>query len=158
MISEKDLCDPIVYINNIVKVAYSYLKSVQDAEDIAQEVYLSYYNKKPKFSCEEHMRAWLFRVTINKCKNYLKSSWRKKVILTQEETRFYQINEEEKTILNAVLSLDEKYRLPIHLFYYEGYSIKEIADILKINSNTIGSYLSRGRKVLKEMIGDIRYE
>lgn len=149
-----------MYSNTVVKTAFSYLRNTYDAEDITQEVFLTLMEKQPRFENGEHLKAWLIRVTINKCKNYLKSGWykSKNSLPEQEMYTLPKVPKEESEVLSAVLSLDTKYRIPIHLYYYEGYTIKEIGKILNIPKATIGTRLSRGRKLLKNMIGGIEYD
>lgn len=142
------------YSSTVVKTAFSYLKNTADAEDITQEVFLTLIEKQPKLESEEHLKAWLIRVAINKCKNYLKSSWYKSKNPLPEQGMSY-LPKEESEVLSAVFSLDSKYRIPIHLYYYEGYAIKEIANILNVPAATIGTRLSRARKLLKNKIGGI---
>lgn len=141
------------YSQTVAKTAFSYLKNTTDAEDITQEVFLTLMQKRPEFENQEHLKAWLIRVAINKCKNYLKSSWFRKRKPMPEEIPY--LPQEQNELLSTVLTLDVKYRLPIHLYYYEGYSIKEIAEILGKNASTIGTRLARGRKALKNMIGGV---
>lgn len=144
------------YSKTVVKTAFSYLKNTADAEDIMQEVFLSLMQKQSEFKSEEHLKAWLIRVTINKCKNHLKSSWFKSNNPIPEDIPY--LTQEQNELLTAVLSLNIKYRIPIHLFYYEGYSIKEIAEILDERVATIGTRLARGRKILKNKIGGLEDE
>ena len=144
------------YSNSIVRVAFAYVKNIADAEDIAQDTFLTYLDKKPIFESDEHEKAWLIRVTINKCKNFLKASWFKKRSQLTENLSY--LPKEESDILYSVLELDKKYRIPIHLYYYEGYSINEIAKILDTKPSTVGTWLDRGRKILKEKLGGLRYE
>ncbi|MGL4913264.1 MAG: RNA polymerase sigma factor [Romboutsia sp.] len=138
------------------KVAFSYLKNVSEAEDITQEVFLTLFESSKKFEDDEHLKAWLIRVTINKCKNHLKSSWFKNRNELPEDLAY--MPKEESELLQAVLSLSSKYRIPIHLYYYEGYSIKEISEILEEPMATVGTRLARGRKKLKNLIGGDDYE
>ena len=141
------------YSKSIARAAFTYLKNAADAEDITQEVFLALLEKQPHFESEEHLKAWLLRVAINKSKNALKSGW---FTRTQDNTSF-SCGESAGSASNrgCVLSLDEKYRIPIHLFYYEGYSIEEIGKILRLNPATVGTRLARGRALLKKMIGNI---
>lgn len=139
------------YSRTVLKIAFTYTKNVPDAEDIAQDVFLALFREKKDFHSEEHLKAWLIRVTVNKSKNHVKSSWLAKRKEMPEDLSY--LPKEHNDILQAVLSLDDKYRLPIHLFYYEGYSIEEIAQILKMPSATVGTRLRRGREQLKIMLG-----
>jgi RNA polymerase sigma factor (sigma-70 family) len=137
---------------SILRLAFAYVKNRADAEDIAQEVFIAYVRKKPRFETESKKKSWLLLVTANMCKNHLKSGWRKHVEPVAED--FGGISEEDKDILSYVFSLEDKYRIPIHLHYYEGYSIAEIALITGSNPATVGTWLARGRSRLKTMIGD----
>ncbi len=141
------------YSKSIIKLVYTYVKNLQEAEDITQEVFLTYFEKSPVFESEEHEKAYLMRVAINKSKNYLKSGFFRRRIPLIEDLSY--MPKEDSQVLEAVLSLDEKYRLPIHLFYYEGYSIKEISDILKEKPSTIATRLDRGRDILKKALGGL---
>jgi RNA polymerase sigma-70 factor (ECF subfamily) len=141
------------YTQMVLNIAFTYTKNTYDAEDIAQEVFLALYRNMWKISSKEYMKAWLIRVTINKSKNYMKTAWiRKRSDMTDIQQGMPK--RETGDLLNAVLSLDEKYKIPIYLMYYEGYSIKEISQILKTNPATIGTRLKRGREILKNKLGD----
>lgn len=144
------------YSASILRLAYSYVKNHSDAEDIAQNVLISYMEKAPAFLDEHHKKAWLMRVTSNKCKDLQRSSWKKRTAAVPDDLSY--LPDEASGLLYNVLELDEKYRIPIHLFYYEGYTIAEIADILNCNTATVGTWLARGRKLLKTMIGDDFFE
>jgi len=111
---------------------------------------------KPKFESDEHEKAWLIRVVINKSRNYIKRSWFAKNLPLTEDISY--MPEEQSGVFAAVMGLDQKYRMPIHLFYYEGYSIQEIADILQTNSSTVKTWLSRGKQILKKKLGDFENE
>jgi RNA polymerase sigma-70 factor (ECF subfamily) len=141
------------YTQMVLNIAFTYTKNSYDAEDIAQEVFLALYRNMWKISSKEYMKAWLIRVTINKSKNYMKTAWiRKRSDMTDIQQGMPK--RETGDLLNAVLSLDEKYKIPIYLMYYEGYSIKEISQILKTKPATIGTRLKRGRDILKNKLGD----
>lgn len=145
------------YSNMIIKLAFTYVKNMADAEDIAQDVFVSLIKKGNEFESEEHEKAWLVRVTINKCKNLLKSSWNKLKAPLEDDISY--MPEEESEILLTVLKLPAKYRTVIHLYYYEDYSINEIAEIMQKNPATVGTWLSRGRNLLKsKLIGGFEYE
>lgn len=143
------------YSSSMLKVAFSLLKSTADAEDAVQEAFVKLITKAPEFENDEHRKAWLLRVTVNISKNMLKSAKRKNLPLTEE----IPYSEKSEDVLPYVLSLDEKYRVVTHLYYYENYSIKEIAEILSLPTATIGTRLSRARKMLekslKEDFGDV---
>ncbi|MFD2330956.1 RNA polymerase sigma factor [Cohnella sp. GCM10020058] len=139
------------YSQSLIKIAFAYLKNMADAEEVAQDVFLAYLQKRPVFENNEHEKAWLIRTAINKSKNMLKAGWFKSRNPVPENLSY--LPREENEVLQAVLALDKKYRIPIHLHYYEGYSIQEIADILQAKPATVGTWLARGRMLLKEKIG-----
>ncbi|REE78699.1 RNA polymerase sigma-70 factor (ECF subfamily) [Paenibacillus taihuensis] len=144
------------YSQSMIKVAFAYLKNTADAEEVAQDVFLAYLQKRPVFQSSEHEKAWLIRTTINKSKNMLKTGWFRSRNPVPEDLSY--LPREESEVLQAVLSLDKKYRIPIHLHYYEGYSIQEIAVILQAKPATVGTWLARGRQLLKEKIGGLDNE
>lgn len=131
------------------RLAYVYLKNIHDAEDAVQDVFLSYLRSTAVFSAEEQRRAWLMTVTANRCRSLLRSPRRQTEPLSEE---LACLPAEESDLLRAVLALEEKYRLPIHLYYYEGYSIAEIAALLHRSAATVGSQLARGREKLRKML------
>jgi len=141
----------IKYSDNLRRLAFTYVKSVHSAEDIVQDVFLTYLQKAPEFENAEHEKAWLLRVTINKSRNALKAGWFRSRYELAKETAY--LPPEQSEVLEAVLSLEEKYRLPIHLYYYEGYSIEEIAKLLDTNPATVGTRLARARGLLKKSLG-----
>lgn len=153
MLKSKEYNEEIVskiyddYSNMILKIAFTYVKNSTIAEDIMQEVFIKYINKMPEFESNENEKAWFIRVTINLSKDHLKSFWIRKRTEMPEELTYLQ--DEEQEVIYDVLKLPNKYKSIIYLYYYEGYSIKEIAKILKINEKTVGTRLSRGRKILK---------
>ena len=121
------------YEKTVYKLAYSYMKNRQDTDDIYQEVFLRFFRKKPEFESEEHEKAWFIRTTINCCKSYFLSGWVKRTMAMEERTMgredSYEM-EERSELFYAVMELPVKYRTVIHLFYYEGYTVKEIAGLL----------------------------
>lgn len=145
------------YSRMLIKLAFTYVKNTADAEDITQDVFVSLIKKESGFENEEHEKAWLIRVTINNCKNHLKSSWNKLKVPLEEDISY--LPKEDSDVLGMVLNLPTKYRTVIHLYYYEDYSINEIAAILRKNPATIGTWLARGRNLLKsKLIGGFEYE
>ena len=142
------------YATMLLRVAYSQLNNLAEAEDTVQEVLLKYMEKAPIFQSEEHEKAWLLRVTVNHCKNHLASAWfRKRADLDEG---IPALDNAELEVVSAVAALPAKYRAVVHLYYFEGYSTKEIAEILHSRPNTVSSRLSRARallaKALKEEI------
>ncbi|MBR3696865.1 MAG: sigma-70 family RNA polymerase sigma factor [Clostridia bacterium] len=138
------------YGDMVYRIALTHTGCKENAEDIFQDVFIRYSEKLLKFKNDEHEKAWLIRVTINKCKNLLASSWNKKNVELNENISFE--THEEFDVINAINKLPKNYRTVIYLFYYEGYKIKEIAEILKINESTIKTWAFRARELLKESL------
>lgn len=131
-----------------------HLKNYHDTEDVFQEVFMKYILHESAFDNDEHEKAWLIRVSINACKDTLKSYFRGKTSSLDELAPSQAaISEDQGEILNTVLRLPSKYKDVIYLFYYEGYSAKEIAGLLNKNENTIYTWLSRGREQLRISLG-----
>lgn len=143
------------YGHRVQSLAFVYLKNRFDAEDVAQDVFLTYLRKAPKFMSPETEKAWLMKVTVNRCKSLLRFKYREELPLTEDIS---YLPPEESAVLEAVLALEEKYRLPIHLHYYEGYTLEEIAGLLKVRPGTVGSWLTRGREKLKVMLKEDYFE
>ncbi len=141
-----------LYSAGVLRLAFAYLKNRADAEDVSQEVFIAYLLRKPRFDAEPKKKAWLMRVTANKCKNHLRAARRKAAAPLPDTLADSPAG--TNSIIDCVLALDEKYRIPIHLHYYEGYSIAEIARLLNAKPATVGTWLARGRFQLKSMIGD----
>ena len=140
-----------LYGNTILRLSYSYLHNLSDAEDVLQDTLLSLMRNMPCFSSPEHEKAWLMRVAINLCKNKLKSSWFKTIAIPENFQAEY-ITDEESEVLEAVHSLPVKYREVVHLFYYEGYSTFEISSLLQKKESTVRSLLHRSRDKLKKVL------
>lgn len=139
------------YGDSLMRIAYTYTRNMEDAQDMVQEAFIKYLTKAPEFLSTEHEKAWLIRITINICKNHLASSYIKGRAELDENL---SVCDEYSTLADAVGSLPEKYRTAIHLFYYEGYSTKEIAKIIGLTESAVTSRLQRGRGLLKKMLGD----
>lgn len=138
------------YSETLVRVSYTYLKNIADAEDVVQDVFLKLVEKKPSFESSQHEKAWLIRVAINLCKNKLKTAWFRKTCPLDENT--FHLTPTESDVMSAVMELPAKYRSIILLFYYEEYSIAEISHILGQKDSTVGSQLHRARKMLKSRL------
>ncbi|MDE7313997.1 MAG: sigma-70 family RNA polymerase sigma factor [Eubacterium sp.] len=141
------------YRDNIFAAAFHICKNAADADDIVQETFLQYYVAKNEFDSETHIRAWLIRVAVNKAKNVNRSFWRQNKVPLEEymESLAFETPKEE-TLFEAVMRLPQKYRIVIHLYYYEDYAVREIAQILRLKESNVKVRLSRGRKLLKEAL------
>ena len=141
------------YQDNLYIIAFNVCKSVEDAKDVVQDTFIQYYMAKKEFDNEQHIRAWLIRVAINKAKNVNGTFWRKNKMSLEDymETLEFETPESEE-LFETVMQLPEKYRIVIHLFYYEEYTVHEIAGILKLSESNVKVRLSRGRSLLKEKL------
>ena len=141
------------YQKNLYAAAFNICKNQMDAEDVVQETFVQYYTTKKEFESEQHIRAWLLRVTINKAKNLTVTFWKKHKCSLEDymETLTFP-DPQSRDLFEEVMKLSEKYRIVIHLFYYEDYSVREIADILKLSESNVKVRLSRGRAMLKDSL------
>lgn len=157
--AEKLTPDELVekYSAMIYRLAYMRLQSIHDAEDITQEVFLKYIRADKSFNDEEHRKMWLIRVTINAVKSWAVSTWRRHTVPLDDAGEIPYAEKETTGISDAVKKLPEKYRIPIHLFYYEGFSVKEIAKASSMSEGTVKSLLSRGREKLRAMLKEEDY-
>ena len=133
--------------DKLFRIAIAIMGSKADAEDMLQDAFLKLLEKQPHFESPEHETAWLIRVAVNLCKSRLRSHWWKKSVPLLDD--YPAQNDEQQDIIHTVLSLPSKYRIVIHLFYYEGYSTKEIAEITKQKESTVREQLTRARRMLK---------
>ncbi len=141
------------YQDNLYIIAFNVCKNAEDAKDVVQDTFIQYYSLKKEFESEQHIRAWLIRVAINKAKNMNHTFWRRNKVPLEDymETLVFQTPESEE-LFETVMNLPEKYRIVIHLFYYEDYSVREIAGILKLSESNVKVRLSRGRMLLREQL------
>lgn len=165
---------PMVY-----RLAYSLVKNRSDADDIHQEVFLRFIKYQPRFESEEHAKFWFIRVTTNQCKNWWKLAWRRVISLSEyeEENRGvpepgcmdagvpgagyensggsgfgYEEKKSDRDIIEVVKALPRKYRVVIHLFYYEQMKAEEIAKTLGIKASTVRTRLTRARRKMSEIL------
>ena len=141
------------------RVAFMQMKRHADAEDVAQEVFVRLLKYKPQFESKEHEKAWFIKTTVNLCRDILKSKWNSTTVSIekipeQEKSYFHLPYMKEDETLWEVFALPEKYRDCLYFFYYEDYSIKEIAQILGMPENTVKTNLKRGREALKKRLAD----
>ena len=144
------------YSPMLLRIAFLYLKNATEAEDIAQEVLLTYWQKEPDLPSEATIKSWLYKTTSNRCKDHLRSHWFRKRVELPENLSYRPTEDSE--LLDAMLKLDAKYRIPLHLHYYENYSLKEIGSILGLPPATVGTRIHRGKEQLKTMLGGNDYE
>ena len=131
-----------------------HLKNYSDTEDIFQTVFMKYALSSVVFKNEEHEKAWFIRVTVNACKDLLKSFFKTHTVSLEEITHQEGvISDTYSDVLQAVIKLPEKYRKIIYLHYYEGYTAPQIGKILGKNVNTVYTAMTRAREILKKELG-----
>ena len=145
------------YSDMVRRICFMYLRNYADVEDVFQEVFLKLLQSKVVFENDEHTKAWLCRIAINKCKDVCKSFFRKHVFSIEDMEISFE-DKVESDVMVAVLSLPPKYKDVVYLFYYEQYTVPEIAKLLKQKENTIYSNLHRARELLKRELGGLYYE
>ncbi|MGE5421639.1 MAG: RNA polymerase sigma factor [Ignavibacteriales bacterium] len=140
------------YADVVYRVCFLYMRNKADIDDIFQEVFLKLMKRSTPFENEEHEKAWLIKVAANQCKDALKNFWRSKVDFVD----IFESPAEEPAdndLLNMVISLPQKYKEVIYLYYYEDYTVPEISKILNRKENTIYSDLHRGKALMKQRLG-----
>ena len=143
------------YQNMVYRTALHALGSPQDADDAVQEVFLRLFRCGGAFDGEEHLRRWLLRVTVNCCRDALKSPWRKRRVSWEEAPEIPVFDRPEQTALyQEVMALPEKYRTALYLFYYEELSVREIGALLGVGESTVTTRLARARQRLRERLGE----
>ena len=136
------------------RLALARTASVPDAEDVFQEVFLRFFRHEDRLQSDEHRKAWLIRCTVNRAKSVLSSPWRRRTV-PLETAEEVGVEDDYREVYSAVLSLPGKYRAVIHLHYFEGLSVTEIAQMLNAPEGTIKSQLSRGRALLRDMLEEV---
>ncbi len=135
------------YRNTVYSVVFNYVRNVEDTADLQQEVFLKLLCSGNDYESEEHLKAWLIRVSVNLCKNFLRSKSRMSALSLSEEIPAAE-QEKPDELFAVVLTLPEKYRVPLHLYYYEEYSIRQIAEVTDTPEATVKIRLKRGREKL----------
>lgn len=154
MRSERETNEAIErYGDTVRRLCMLHLKNEADTQDIFQTVFLKYLLHTADFESREHEKAWFIRVTINACRDVLKSVFRRRTVSLEEVRDLPAPEGEGGDVLRAVLSLPRKYREVVYLHYYEGYTTPEIGDILGRNVNTVYTDLTRAREKLRSMLG-----
>lgn len=141
------------YGDRVFSAAFSVCQNREDADDVVQDTFIKYYTRNEDYIDDSHLKAWLLRVAINRAKDITGAFWRRNRVSWEEYMEQLEfVQPEDKSLFQAVMELPERYRLVIHLFYYEEYSIAEIAALLRSTQGTIKARLSRGRTLLKSML------
>lgn len=147
-----------LYSKSIFRLAYSYVFNKCDAEDIVQKSFYKLYGNKKILSLQDdEIKRWLFKVTSNEAKDLLKSSWHKKCCSLESQVIEKGEEDNKNDILELLKEIPTDYRIPLYLYYYEGYKIKEIATIIKKSEATVKMRLARGKEILKSELEDDEY-
>ena len=155
MRSETELTRAIEqYADTVRRICLVHLKNQADTEDIFQNVFLKYALRSAPFEGPEHEKAWIIRVTVNACKDLLRSFFRSRTVSMEEVLdQPAPLPPDTRAVLEAVLALPQKYRNVVYLHYYEGYTAPEIGRILGKNVNTVYTLLNRSRQMLRDTLG-----
>lgn len=147
------------YSDMIRRICMIHLKNYADTEDIFQTVFLKYVLSSVQFESREHEKAWFIRVTVNACKDLLKSFFHRRITSLDEVLdQASEMPTDHREVLEAVLSLPQKYRDVVYLHFYEEYTAPQIGQILGKNVNTVYTLLTRSRQMLREKLGGDGYE
>lgn len=143
----------VQYQKSLFVAAFNICGNSDDANDMVQETFIQYHVSGKDFNDEEHIMSWLLRVVINKSKNLTRSFWRRNKVSMEEigDNVVFESGENER-LFEEVMKLPEKYRIIIHLFYYEDYSAAQIAQILEMSEAAVKMRLSRGRNMLRDVL------
>ncbi len=141
------------YHDDVFRLALSYTRSVQDAEDVCQTVFLKLLEQPTLLP--GHEKAWLTQVTVNQCRSLLRSWWRRNTAPLDETLSCDFETEDQSSLFHAVMQLKPKYRVVVYLHYYEGYSTREIAQLLHISRTAVTTRLQRARQALGEQMKEV---
>ena len=139
------------YKDVLFRIIFTYVKNINDTEDILQDVFMKFYERNRYFETDEHEKRWLIRAAVNQSKDHLKLFWNRKRDLFDSElsNKFMEDTSRKDEMLQKVLDLPQNVKGPMYLHYYEGYTCKEIGEILKVKESTIKMRLKKGRDLLK---------
>lgn len=139
------------YQTDIFRLIFSYTLNIADTKDILQETFIKYYKNINKINYDDiGIKKWLVKVALNNVKNYKKNNWKSKTLLFDEKNSPSISQNSSLEMFETLNKLNKKYLIPIYLYYYEGYSIEEIAKLLKISKSAIKMRLSRAKEILKK--------
>ena len=140
------------YMDTIYRVAYSWMKNQHDANDVTQIVLLKFYKTTKSFESDDYIKNWLIKVTVNECKMIFRSPWSKTEDITDYAQTLGFEEEQYYDLFQAVMKLDKKYSVPLMLFYYDGYSTKEISAMIGVPEKTVSTRLFRAKAKLKDYL------
>ena len=149
MMTEQQFTDAVKrYLDMVYRIALNWFRNPADAEDAAQNAMLRLWRTDTEFQGEDHLRHWLVRVTLNECKRMSAHPWRRRTV--PPEPAFS--DPARQTLYQEVMELPVKYRVPLYLYYYEGYKVDEVGELLGLNASTVQTRLARARAKLKTQL------
>lgn len=140
------------YADTVYRLALAHMHHPADADDVFQDVFLKYAEKSPVFASEEHRRAWLIRVTLNRCRSHYRSNWWKRLLPLEEAVHATAMDDHDPELAEALLRLPAKYRTVIHLHYFENYDTDGIAALTGQRPSTVRAQLTRARQMLRALL------
>lgn len=143
------------HLDMVYRIALNWFRNPADAEDAAQTAMLKLWQADTEFTDEEHLRRWLVRVTLNVCRDMARGAWRRHTVPLEELPEPSFSDEERRGVYREVMALPGKYRVPLYLYYYEGYSVSEIGELLRLNVSTVQTRLARARAKLKTTLTEV---
>ena len=142
------------YRDMVFRIAYTYMRNAPDADDVTQDVFVKLLRSDTAFENERHLRRWLVRVTVNACRSLFRTPWRRVEDIEDYAHQLAMPSKEHEDLFAAVMRLPERYRVPMVLFYYGGFSTDEIAGLVHARPATVRARLSRARARLRAQLGD----
>lgn len=140
------------FSGTVYRAAYCCLRNAEDADDIMQDTFLALYTSGVSFTGDEHIKAWLIRVALNRCKNLLRSSRRRKIVPLEEAGELSTEPVHNDSLLPVIMQLKPKYRVALCMFYYDDIPVKKIAEILGEKPTAVTTRLARARRQLKKLL------
>lgn len=140
------------HLDMVYRIALNWFREPADAEDAAQNTMLRLWRAEKPFADDEHLRRWLVRVTLNECKRISAHPWRRRTVPLENCPEPVFSDPARQTLFQEVMTLPSKYRVPLYLYYYEGYGVREIGEMLEVKTSTIQTRLARARAKLKTQL------
>lgn len=140
------------YLDMVYRIALNWFRNPADAEDAAQNAMLRLWRTDTEFQGEDHLRHWLVRVTLNECKRMSAHPWRRRTVPLDQCPEPVFSDPARQTLYQEVMELPVKYRVPLYLYYYEGYKVDEVGELLGLNASTVQTRLARARAKLKTQL------
>ena len=153
MMTEQHFTDAVErYLDMVYRIALNWFRNPADAEDAAQNAMLRLWRTDTEFQGEDHLRHWLVRVTLNECKRMSAHPWRRRTVPLDQCPEPVFSDPARQTLYQEVMELPVKYRVPLYLYYYEGYKVDEVGELLGLNASTVQTRLARARAKLKTQL------